>query len=158
LTFVPVDFESRTLDEALRAAGFRADEPAFFSWLGVTMYLTREAVLSTLVFVAGCRDGGVTFDYILPPNRMPWRARIGFWFLSQRLARAGEPWRTWFDPAELKRELGGLGFTRLEDLDGPTLNARYFGGREKRLGGVSMGRVMTARRGGLDPSGPGSRP
>jgi O-methyltransferase involved in polyketide biosynthesis len=27
-------------------------EPAFFSWLGVTQYLTREAVLSTLQYVA----------------------------------------------------------------------------------------------------------
>jgi hypothetical protein len=37
-----------------------------------------------------------------------------------------------------------MGFTRFDELDGPGLNARYFGGHEKRLGGASVGRVMTA--------------
>jgi methyltransferase (TIGR00027 family) len=38
LTFVPVDFEHQSLIAALEAAGFRRQEPALFSWLGVTMY------------------------------------------------------------------------------------------------------------------------
>src|SRR5262249_33250070 len=58
LTFVPVDFERQALPEQLRAAGFRADQPTFFSWLGVTMYLTRDAVLSTLKFLASRAPGG----------------------------------------------------------------------------------------------------
>jgi len=146
LTFVPVDFERQGLAEQLRAAGFRDDQPAFFSWLGVTMYLTREAVLSTLRFVASRPPGGgITFDYMLPPDRLSWVRRIGFYFVARRVARAGEPWTTWFDPDELARELRSMGFTRLDELDGPALNERFFGGREKRVGGMSVGRVMTAR-------------
>src|SRR5262249_32483033 len=57
LTFVPVDFETQSLAEELRAAGFREAEPAFFSWLGVTMYLTRDAIFSTLSYVASCAAG-----------------------------------------------------------------------------------------------------
>jgi len=145
LTFVPVDFETQALPEQLQAAGFREDEPAFFSWLGVTMYLTRDAVMSTLGYVARHPPGsGITFDYMTPPNRLPWLHRLGFWLVARRVARAGEPWKTWFDPGELARELGRMGFTRLEDLDGPALNQRYFGGRERHLGGASAGRVMTA--------------
>src|SRR5205085_3522547 len=52
LTFAPIDFERQSLGEGLSASGFRADEPAFFQWLGVTPYLTREAIVSTLDFVA----------------------------------------------------------------------------------------------------------
>ena len=37
--FVPVDFERQVLRERLRDAGFREDQPAFFSWLGVTICL-----------------------------------------------------------------------------------------------------------------------
>jgi len=147
LTFVPVDFETQTLEAALPAAGFALDQPAFFSWLGVSMYLTRDAVLATLAMVARRPPGsGITFDYLIPPDQMPWLRRIGFWLLARRLARAGEPWRTWFAPEELTRELGALGFTRLDDLDGDALNARYFAGRERRLGGRSSGHVMTAWR------------
>ena len=145
LTFVPVDFETQSLPEQLRAASFREDEPAFFSWLGVTMYLTRDAVMSTLGYVAQRPAGsGVTFDYMTPPHKLPWLRRIGFHLVARRVAKAGEPWKTWFDAGQLALELRAMGFGQLEDLDGPGLNQRYFGGRERRLGGASAGRVMTA--------------
>ena len=145
LTFVPVDFETQSLPEQLRAAGFRENEPAFFSWLGVTMYLTRDAVMGTLRYVAQRPAGsGVTFDYMTPPHKLPWLRRIGFHLVARRVAKAGEPWKTWFDAGQLALELRAMGFGQLEDLDGPGLNQRYFGGRERRLGGASAGRVMTA--------------
>ena len=145
LTFVPVDFERQSLHEQLRAAGFRDDEPAFFSWLGVSMYLTREAVMATLGYVGRRPAGsGITFDYMLPPNRMPWLRRLGFYLVAARVASIGEPWKTSFAPDELARELRALGFTHFDEMDGPALDRRYFGGREKRVGGMSVGRVMTA--------------
>src|SRR5215467_11575236 len=52
LTFAPVDFERQTLAEGLELAGLDAREPALFSWLGVTMYLSDEALSSTLGFIA----------------------------------------------------------------------------------------------------------
>jgi hypothetical protein len=39
-----------------------------------------------------------------------------------------------------------MGYTTLEDLDTQGLNQRYFGGRERSLGGRSVGHVMTALR------------
>src|SRR5271166_5515129 len=48
-TFVPIDFGHQRLDIELERAGFRLDEPGFFSRLGVTPYLacarTRRAAL-----------------------------------------------------------------------------------------------------------------
>jgi methyltransferase (TIGR00027 family) len=147
LTFVPIDFETQSLGEALSACGFRADQPAWFSWLGVSMYLTRPAVTATLAFVAGRPAGsGITFDYLIPPGSLPLIRRIGFYLLARRLAAAGEPWRTWFDPGELAGELKTLGFTRLEDLGSDALNARYFAGRANQIGGRSVGHVMSASR------------
>jgi methyltransferase (TIGR00027 family) len=148
LTFVPVDFERQTLAAELRASGFREDQPAFFSWLGVSMYLTRDAVMTTLGWVGRRPAGsGITFDYMLPPSRLSWLRRIGFHLVASRVAAVGEPWKTWFDPDELARELRAMGFSGLEELDGPALDRRYFGGREKRVGGMSLGRVMTAMTG-----------
>ena len=145
LSFVPVDFERDSLETGLRAAGFRADQPAFFSWLGVSMYLTRATVLTTLAFVAKCAPrSGITFDYMTPPDRLPWTRRIGFYLQSRRVAAAGEPWRTWFDPDELASELRALGLEPSEDLDGPALDARYFGGHQPSLGRNRISRVITA--------------
>jgi O-methyltransferase involved in polyketide biosynthesis len=39
---VPVDFEKQSLIDSLRMSGYRTDAPGLFSWLGVTMYLTRD--------------------------------------------------------------------------------------------------------------------
>jgi methyltransferase (TIGR00027 family) len=146
LTFVPVDFETQALPERLAACGFDADAPACFSWLGVSMYLSREAVMSTLAYVAARPPGsGITFDYMIPPSSLPLLRRIGFHLLAHRLKRAGEPWRTWFEPAAFAAELRGLGFTSLEDLDYEALRARYFAA-DARIGGRSVGHLMTALR------------
>src|SRR5580700_9654396 len=48
LIFVPIDFEQQTLADGLEQSGFNASAAAFFSWLGVTPYLTREACMNTL--------------------------------------------------------------------------------------------------------------
>lgn len=52
LNFTPVDFKNQLLADELRKAGFRTDEPSFFSWLGVTMYLTRETVMKTIKHIS----------------------------------------------------------------------------------------------------------
>ena len=79
LVYVPVDFERESLAERLAANGFRADEPAFFSWLGVTMYLSREAIQETLRFVAQAKvsRSGIVFDYLTMPPPLGPAATLG---------------------------------------------------------------------------------
>jgi len=72
LVYVPADFESETLADELRRAGFRRDLPAFFSWLGVTVYLDEAAIFSTLEFVRHCATGTeIVFEYSLPLEVLP---------------------------------------------------------------------------------------
>src|SRR5580698_9525375 len=64
LTFIPIDFERQTLADGLGQAGFKRDAAAFFSWLGVTPYLTREACTTTLSFIGKMpADSAVVFDF-----------------------------------------------------------------------------------------------
>ncbi len=124
MAFVAVDFERQSLSSELAQAGFDATQPAFFSWLGVIMYLTLEAATDTLRFIAGQPEGsGVAFDY-----------PTGTWEpLARRVARVGEPFRLFFDPADLARLLDSLGFRTLEDLAAPEINTRYFRDRADGL-------------------------
>jgi methyltransferase (TIGR00027 family) len=66
VVYVPVDFEKQSLATRLADAGFRADDPAFFVWEGVTMYLSAEAVDATLDYIArGTAPGSsMIFDYV----------------------------------------------------------------------------------------------
>jgi methyltransferase (TIGR00027 family) len=146
LTFVPVDFERQTLAERLTQSGFQADEPAFFSWLGVTPYLTREACMVTLALIANMPGGsGVVFDFAVDRDLLNPGQRIAFDALSKRVARYGEPFQLFFDPSKLQKELKSMGFNQTEFLQGKELNARYFKDRKDGLlvrGGV--GHLMAA--------------
>jgi methyltransferase (TIGR00027 family) len=134
LTFVPVDFERQTLAGGLRQAGFDLSAAAFFSWLGVTPYLTRDACMITLSFVATMPAGsGVVFDFAVDPALLNAGQRQALGALSQRVARYGEPFRLFFDPGKLQDELKGMGFRRTEFLQGKELNARYFKDRDDGL-------------------------
>ena len=65
LTFVPVDFTKDSLTERLIAAGFDPAAKSFFSWLGVTYYLSTEAIGKMLAELSSlCADGStLVFDY-----------------------------------------------------------------------------------------------
>ncbi|WOH60179.1 class I SAM-dependent methyltransferase [Bradyrhizobium sp. BWC-3-1] len=97
LVFAPVDFERESLAEGLTRAGFILDEPAFFQWLGVVPYLTREAVSSTLTFISKVPQAAVVFDYPEPFQNYPVERRAGVMATAARAASRGEPWLSFFD-------------------------------------------------------------
>src|SRR5205085_12658241 len=110
--------------------GFDARAPAFFSWLGVTMYLAEATVMSVLTTIAGLTPGsGIAFDYANDPDVLSDSERKVLERMAARVAAAGEPWTLFFDPARLGRSLQALGFTRVEDLDSESINTRYFNQR-----------------------------
>jgi len=146
-TFVPVDFEQSTLPAGLAQAGFRADRPACLAWLGVSVYLTREAVLDTLRFVASLPAGSsITFDYAVPVARLNPVERALRAVLEQQITEQGEPWITYFEPDELKASLQQLGFQSARDFDAEELNARYLARRKDGLRTGSSFRMMIAGR------------
>ncbi|KAK1178324.1 class I SAM-dependent methyltransferase [Streptomyces sp. NBS 14/10] len=126
LTFAPVDFERENLGDGLAAAGFDPARPAFFSWLGVVPYLTREAVFGTLGHLAGLPGGAeAVFDYSEPPSAMPPSVRAAHSNRAARVAALGEPFLSYFAPEELAADLREAGFAAVEDLDAVRLLARY---------------------------------
>jgi methyltransferase (TIGR00027 family) len=146
VTFVPVDFEREGLADRLEASGFRREAPAFFAWLGVTMYLTDAAIDATLSLIASTpRGGGLALDYLAS---VPWhhlRTQVGVWWLKRKVAAAGEPFTSSQPPRRMHGRLSALGFHSMVDLDSDAINARYFSGRPDRLAvRGSAGRLLSA--------------
>jgi methyltransferase (TIGR00027 family) len=130
--YVPVDFERQTVTEGLARAGFGFAAPSFFAWLGGVYYLTRETVIEMLRFVAEQTGASseIVFDYPEPADAMSPVQRRAMQMLAARTSAVGEPFRTAFEPEEIKSTLLTLGFNRIEDMDAPALNARYCRGRD----------------------------
>lgn len=131
LQFVSVDFERQVLGDRLREAGFQFDRPVFVSWLGVTMYLTPEAVLSTLAMIANqcIKDSAVVFDYLLPAGELSYSENISRTLFSMEMARIGEPWISQFNSAELGASLRRMGYSSMQFIGPDQINVRYFSNR-----------------------------
>ncbi len=146
LRFAPVDFETQTLEEGLRSAGYDPGKCTFFSWLGVTEYLTTQVVMATLRSIASAPVGSaVFFDYMISPSLLTPAQRSGFDALSQRVASAGELWKTFFDPALLTKELRAMGFRYVENKGPEEINASYFKNRKDGLRVGSLSHIMKAQ-------------
>jgi methyltransferase (TIGR00027 family) len=146
LTFAPVDFERQGLADGLAAAGFRADRPAFFQWLGVVPYLTREAISLTLEFIARVPESEVVFDYAEPFENYPEERRASVMAVAERAAARGEPWLSMFDPTEVLVMLREAGFGLIEDLGMAAISERFYGALKQ---GIRIGpgaHVVRAQR------------
>ena len=127
LIFAPTDFERENLSESLSRVGFELNQPAFFQWLGVVPYLTREAISSTLMFISKVPQSAVVFDYAEPFRNYPAERRASVVAVAERAAAQGEPWLSLFDPAELYELLRGEGFKTVEDLGLSEIAERLYG-------------------------------
>jgi methyltransferase (TIGR00027 family) len=146
VAFVAADLEQQSLSAALSLVGFSVTESAFFSWLGVTPYLKREACMATLCFIAGMpKRSGVVFDFTVHPDLLDADHRAAAETLSDRVAAAGEPFQLFFHPDELARDLEGCGFGEVEMLAGEQINDRYFKDRTDDLRiSSNLGRLTCA--------------
>lgn len=146
LTFAPIDFERESLAEGLGRAGFRREQPAFFQWLGVVPYLTRETISSTLDFIVSIPASTVVFDYTEPFENHPPERRANLMATAERAAAGGEPWLSFFNPPELAVILRGKGFTDIEDVGFAELVNRYSPKLADGLQGGPGGHVVRATR------------
>ncbi|MGI8331220.1 class I SAM-dependent methyltransferase [Actinomadura scrupuli] len=111
VAFVPVDFETDSLVDELVRHGFDPDRPAFVGWLGVTMYLTREAIGRTLAVVGGFAPGTeLVVEYLVPESLRDAAGQTYAELVAPVAAERGEPWLTFLDPGEMSALLAKAGF------------------------------------------------
>lgn len=146
VAFVPVDFEKDSLGERLDRAGLDRKAPVFISWLGVSIYLTREAVFETLRFAStSCASGSrIVFDFALPDEQLDDRELSARASRAALVSKAGEPWISYFDADALAGDLLGMGFARASTVGPNEANERYFMGRSDGLQVTGSGRMMLA--------------
>jgi methyltransferase (TIGR00027 family) len=145
LRFCPCDFEHQFLEEALGATSFDCRTPAFFSWLGVTQYLTRDAIETTLRFVASLpHSSEITFQFVVPQDHLSGIDAEVSLFAADRAAMRGEPWITRLDPEECKVWLVNLGFSKVFHLKPEEAQRRYFDGRRDGMRVYRVSEMMDA--------------
>ncbi len=136
LRFVPIEFGTEPLGTCLRAAGIDPQQPAFFSWLGVTPYLDEPAIDDVLRVVAAWAAGTEMVLTFAPQRDTPSP-------VAAMAAAVGETFRSYFTPEALAIKLRGFGFRDVTFLTPAEMAARYFAGRSDQL--TAPRRVSIAR-------------
>lgn len=134
LHFVPVDFAKENFAATLMSTSYDPKRKTFFSWLGVTFYLTREVVNATLRDIAAVAPAGspIVFDCMDSDAFIPERAAKRMRKMQEIVRNAGEPLITGFDPSALSVDLATLGLKLKQDLGPSDIQDRYFSGRLDR--------------------------
>ena len=142
--FVAIDFEHTTLAQGLTSAGVDFSSKTFFSCLGVTMYLTADAVDALFATVARFRAGSeIVFTYRHATDATEST-------LTLRVRELGEPWTFHVEPDALDRKLKAAGFRGLEELGVEEAQALYFRGRTDGLHAPSRRGIARAVVGAID--------
>ena len=135
LSLVPVDFEAGdNWWDKLVGAGFYATTPAIVASTGVSMYLTRDAIVATLRQVAMLAPGStLAMTFTLPfeladPELRPWLQRA-----ADGAKANGTPFVSFFTPAEMVALARAAGFRDVRHVSAVDLAERYFAGRADGL-------------------------
>lgn len=157
VTFVPVDFEAGALRERLVQSGLDPFRPVFVSWLGVTVYLTRAAILATLTDLGGFAPGSeIVTDHLLPPELRDEAGNGYAEAVAPVAAEQGEPWRTFLSPAAVADLLRQAGFEPVEQAGQRDSVAPGLWNRTDALRPAALSALAHARIPG-GPGNPGGR-
>jgi methyltransferase (TIGR00027 family) len=135
LRLVPVDFEAGAAWwEQLAAAGFDAGQPAIVASTGVSMYLTKEAIMATLRQVAALTRGStLAMSFMLPIELTDPEVRPGMERAIQGARANGTPFISFFTPTEMLSLARNAGFSEVQHVSAAMLAERYFAGRTDGL-------------------------
>jgi methyltransferase (TIGR00027 family) len=143
--FIPADLSQHSITDALANSPFDSGQLAFFSWLGVTMYLTREANLATMRAVTRSSPAGSELAFTYMEAARLESPSPAFTDMQEQVSALGEPFLSGFDPDTLAADIAQCGLELVEDLGGADALARYGRGNDPILSRPSSSHIALAR-------------
>jgi methyltransferase (TIGR00027 family) len=145
VSLVAVDFEAGQLAERLTESGFVYEAGTFCSLLGVTQYLSREALESLFAFAASLpAQSEIVFSFVPPDDELAENDLTVTAYSGALAETLGEPWKTRLRPSEAFSILTCLGFGEVFHLTPKRAHQRYFAGRRDALRTSGCEQLMAA--------------
>ena len=138
ITYVDIDFNHQSLKEQLINVGFDQNKSTIFTLEGVSQYISREALDSTLKEVADLNPNSNSKIFISYVNKLlneDSKACFGkgyskpekaVSFITNSAAKMGEPWISFYSAEEIESILSQNNFTLIENKTLADLNSKYF--------------------------------
>jgi methyltransferase (TIGR00027 family) len=136
--YISIDFNHQSLKEQLLNAGFDQNKSTIYTLEGVSQYITREALNSTLKVLDALNQNSNSKIFISYVNKLlkddP-KACFGVGysnpekavkFITNGAANVGEPWISFYSAKEIESLLSQNNFTLIENKTLADLNSKYF--------------------------------
>lgn len=135
LHFAAINFETKiSLFEQLEKVGFNKSKKAIVSSLGVSMYLTKNAILETLSKMSKLAPGSkFVMTFMLPLNLVDPEDQIGYQMAEKGARASGTPFISFFTPQEMLDLANKAGFKHVEHFSTASLTPKYFSARSDNL-------------------------
>lgn len=135
LHLVPVDFEAGDAWwDKLASSGFDTSQPVIVASAGVSMYLTRDAIMATLRHVAALAPGSTfAMTFMLPLDMLGPDVRPAAERAAAGAKAAGTPFISFFTPDEMVALASEAGFKQARHVSAAALAERYFADRTDGL-------------------------
>ena len=132
LHFVPVNFEKSFWWEQLLKAGFDTSRPAVVACTGVSLYLTKEAIIATLNQIATLARGSkLAMTFYLSIELLDEEDKALMEMSIKGAGEAGTPFVSFFSPDEILELARNAGFKEAKMIS--TKDMDYFTNRADHL-------------------------
>jgi methyltransferase (TIGR00027 family) len=145
VTFIPIDFDTQTLDAVFAGKGFDPSKPAVFIWEGVTQYISEEAVRQTLSFVGKSAPGSIIlFTYVLRSiierhSDIPDAGKM-----MDAVAKNSTPWIFGLEPSTLQAFLQPFHLSLVADVGNADYQEKYLQPLKRNLTVFEGERIVQA--------------
>lgn len=127
MSFVPINFETDNLRDALMEAGFSREKKTLFIWEGVTYYLSTEVVDNMLAFVRSNSPSGssISFDYASLSDEALNEDGAKELRKHMQSQYSNEPTKFGIRAGKIEAFLAERGFEVIEHLTAAEMNEKY---------------------------------
>lgn len=145
MSYVSVDFNNQSLSDQLLEAGFDREKSTIFTLEGVSQYISKEAIGSTLNEICQLTENKKIIFYLSFVNenltKNP-KACFGSGYpmpekkinmITKMAAKVGEPWISFYSNKEIEDMLSQNGFNLIQNKTLKDMNSLYFKPVEREL-------------------------
>lgn len=134
LHFVPVDFEASSWWKELLKKDFKIEEKTFISCTGVTLYLTKEAIIRTLQQFSILSSGSIiAIAFYLPMELLDEEDRPMQEIANKGAKKSGTPFVSFFSVDEIMQMAKEAGLKDIKIVTTKDMENLYFTGRTDQL-------------------------
>ena len=138
IIYVSIDFNNQSLKEQLLDAGFDESKSTIYTLEGVSQYIPKEALSSTLKELATLNANSNSKIFISYVNKLLLedskacfgmgysRPEKAIKFITNGAKKVGEPWISFYSAKEIQNLLSENGFIVIENQTLADLNSKYF--------------------------------